>query len=298
MSKREAISRYNLIIKKVRKQPVTLSEIMDYLKLESEIQGYNFNVSQRTFQRDLEEIRSIYNIEIKYDFSRKIYYIDYEEQPDISDRIMEAFDVFNSLNLTERLSDYIHFEKRKSQGTENLYGILHAIKNTFQISFNYHKFWENDITERNAKPYALKEFKNRWYLIALDLNDDTIKSFALDRLRDLEISKKHFVYPVDFNITNYYKFCFGIVRPNEDVPEEIILSLTPFQGRYIKSLPLHESQEILIDNEKELRIRLKLYLTYDFIMELLSMGENLKILQPKSLINQLIKKYQSALNQY
>ncbi len=70
MSKREAVARYNLIINKLRKHPASFDEILSYLEVESDIQSYNFVVSLRTFQRDLADILSIYNIEINYDFSR------------------------------------------------------------------------------------------------------------------------------------------------------------------------------------------------------------------------------------
>lgn len=298
MSKREAISRYNLIIKKLRKSPVSFNEIADYLSLESELQSYDFNVSKRTFQRDLEDIRSIYNIDIQYDFSRKVYFIDFEQQPEVNERILEAFDTFNALNITDRLSNHIHFEKRRPQGTENLYGLLHAIKNQVQINFTYQKYWEDELTKRIVEPYALKEFKNRWYVLANDLNDNQVKSFALDRLTDLEITKRKFQYPNDFNINDHYKYCFGIISPNDHKPQKVILSFDPFQGKYIKSLPLHESQQVLIDNEEELRIKLTLFVTHDFFMELLSYGANMKVIEPENLIKDIKNSLQSTLKQY
>lgn len=298
MSKRESIARYNLIIKKLRKHPASFAEIADYLALESELQEYNFNVSKRTFQRDLEDIRSLYNIDIQFDFSRKVYFLDFDEQPDVNERILEAFDTFNALNLSDRLSNNIHFEKRRPQGTENLYGLLHAIKNQLQIKFTYQKFWEDELTKRNVEPYALKEFRNRWYVLANDLKDNKVKSFALDRLSDLDITKKRFQFPDDFNVNRHYKYCFGIISPNGHKPEEIELSFDPFQGKYIKTLPLHESQQILIDNEKELRIKLTLFITHDFFMELLSYGENLRVIKPECLINDLKSTFKNVLKLY
>lgn len=287
MSKRESIARYNFIIKKLRKRPSTFAEIEEYLALESEIQAYNFNVSKRTFQRDRDDIRSLYNINIMFDFSKKVYYIDFDEQPEANERILEAFDTFNALNLTDRLSKHIHFEKRKPQGTEHLYGVLHAIKNQFLIKFVYQKYWEDDLSERLVEPYALKEFKNRWYVLSKDLGDNKIKSFSLDRIKDLEISNKKFQFPKDFDVNEHYKYCFGIISPNDLKPESVILSFNVFQGKYIKSLALHDSQEILIDNDVELRIQLKLFITHDFFMELLSFGENLKVIEPQSLIHDI-----------
>jgi len=113
---------------------------------------------------------------------------------------------------------------------------------------------------RVVEPYALKEFKNRWYVLANDLKDNKVKSFALDRLTELEITNKKFQLPNNFNINEHFKFSFGIISPNGQEPQEVILSFDPFQGKYIKTLPLHESQVILKDNEQELRI--KTYFVY------------------------------------
>ncbi len=298
MSKRESIARYSLIIKKLRSRPATFQEISDYLELESEIQEYNFNISQRTFQRDVNDIRSIYGINIQYDFSRKVYFIDLDQQPEVSERIMEAFDMFNALNVAERLSGSVHFEKRKPQGTENLHGLLHAIKNKLQIKFSYQKFWEDAPTVRTTHAYALKEFKNRWYVLANDLKDNTVKTFALDRLSNLEITKKKFQFPQGFSADEYFKHCFGIEKPMSAQPQEIILSFSPYQGKYIKSLPLHHTQQILIDNDNELQIRLTLFITFDFVMELLSFAHNMKVIKPKSLIKEIKEAHKRAFKLY
>lgn len=287
MSKRESLARYTLIIKKLKKQASTFEEIADYLDLESEIQSYNFNISKRTFLRDREDIYSLYNIDIRYDFSQKVYYIDSEDQPEDNERMLEAFDIFNALNLTDRLSGHIHFEKRRPQGTEHLYGLLHAIKNHLQVKFTYEKFWEEEFTSRMVEPYALKEFKNLWYVLAKDSKDNNIKTFALDRISELDILKKKFQFPKDFDVNKQFQNCFGIISPNEDKVQDIILSFDPYQGKYLKKMPLHHTQEILIDNEEELQIQLKIYITHDFVMELLSYGQNVEVISPKSLRDQL-----------
>jgi len=298
MSKRESIARYNLIIKKLRKHPASFAEISDYLAFESELQEYNFNISKRTFQRDLEDIRSLYNIDIQFDFSRKVYFLDFDEQPDVNNRILEAFNTFNALNLSDRLSNYIHFEKRRPQGTEYLYGLLHSIKNKLRIKFTYQKFWEDELTIRNVEPYALKEFKSRWYLIANDLGDNKIKTFGLDRFIDLDITKKPFIPNPEVNINDLYKNCFGIISSNNDKPSYIKLSFNNFTGKYIKSFPLHETQKIIEDNKKELIISLELFLTEDFYSEILSFGDNVTILEPEQMISEFKNIYKCALEKY
>ena len=102
----------------------------------------------------------------------------------------------------------------------------------------------------------------------------------------------------DFNPAEYMKFAFGVTVVEGEEPQEVILSFTPYQGKYIKTLPLHYSQKILADNDTELRISLKICLTHDFKMEILSLGENVKVIAPQQLIDEIKATYKKALKNY
>lgn len=305
MSKRGYISRYLLIIKKLKAKPhTTYKELQDFIEnqfeyLQMQDDTLNIGFSKRTLQRDIKDIRNTFGIDIEFSKTAKGYFISQSEMENMNfQRMMEAFDMFNSLNLAKDLTPFIHLEDRRPQGTENLYGLLHAIKNKLQIKFSYQKFWEEESGIRTTEPYALKEFKNRWYVMANDSKDGNIKSFALDRLTNLEITNKKFNTPKTYNIEENYRYCFGIISPLDEKPQEIVLSFDPFQGKYIKTLPLHHTQEVVANNEKELRIKLKLCITHDFIMELLSYGDTLKVIKPDRLIDEVKIAHQNAFKQY
>ena len=298
MSLRETLIRHRHIIKKLRKNSASFKEIADYLEGESDM-GNDFTVSKRTFDRDREDIFSIYGIEIKYDFTKKVYSLEDDNDPNKRDKLLDAFDTLYLLNIGEDLSNYIHLEPIRPKGTDNLFGLLHAIKNKVRINFEYEKFSDNTLLNKFVEPYSLKEFKNRWYLIGKDVKDNYIKTFALDRIRGgLEITKTNFNVPDSFNIQKMFEYSFGIYTNQDQEPEEVILSFKPDKGVYIKSLPLHQSQEVLIDDDKEFRVKLKIHTTYDFVMELLSHGSNVKVLQPASLTELLKADYERALKQY
>lgn len=180
-----------------------------------------------------------------------------------------------------------------------MHGLLHAIKNRFEVQFTYEKFWNanNDKKKRTVYPLALKEARNRWYLIAQDTNGNIFKTFGLDRLSDLDISRKKFDFPKNFNPTEKFEYSFGIISDGTK-PENIKLWLSHGQAQYIKSLPLHHSQKIVFENEKECVIELFMSPTYDFIMELLSMGQEVKVLEPESLKNKMIEMLKAALKLY
>lgn len=295
MSKREAINRYSLIIQRIRKSPSTFQDISNSLIRESEIQGYNFNISKRTFKRDLEDIFSLYKIDIQYDFSRKMYYIESASDPDLNNRMLEAFDTFNALHQTEGISKFIHFEKRRPHGTEHFHGILYAIQNSKMIKYTYHKYWNDEVSVRLLAPYRLKEFKSRWYVVGKDEKDGRIKTFGLDRISDLEITAKKFSFPTGFDLNELYENCFGIINPEGLKPETIILSFDAEQGKYIKSFPLHHSQQILKDEENELQISIHVLPSFDLVMEILSYGERVKVIEPKSLRDEVKNRYVKAL---
>jgi predicted DNA-binding transcriptional regulator YafY len=298
MSKVEALSRLSLIVQRLRKKPSSFQEIDEYLKTESEIQDKRFTVSKRTFKRDIDDILRMYNIEIEYDPSANVYRIVHDGQSDIHNRMLEAYSTFNALSVSESLSQYIHFEKRKPQGLEHIYGILHAIKNHRVIEFQYEKFSEEQPSGRVIEPYALKEFKSRWYVIGKKQGEGAIRTYGLDRIAELDIKRQTFEYPADFNVDDLFKYSFGIIGSDDKMPENIILSFDPEQGKYIRTFPLHTSQKELINDDKEYRVSLNLAITYDLIMELLSHGRDLVVIEPLSLREKMVEIMEEAVRQY
>ncbi len=306
MSKRAYISRYLLILKRIKSMSYpTMQDIQDYIDRQLEFlqmndEDMNMGLSTRTLQRDFKEIRNLFGVQIEYSKKEKGYFI--EEDTVYSnlnfERMMESFDVFNSLNLAQDFQQYIHLENRKPQGTLFLPELIYAIKNRFKLSIVYHKFYEDAPQTRVVAPYALKEFKNRWYLITNNETNNSIRTFALDRIQNIELSKEHFQYPKQFDVSQYFQHIFGITNPDNAKPSDIIISIQPGEAKYILTLPFHHSQKTIVENEDEVQISLHIVITHEFIMELLSYGDNVKVLQPISLATTLKNILQSAANQY
>jgi predicted DNA-binding transcriptional regulator YafY len=300
MAKREQILRYMLVIRKLRRsKTATFKEIRDYLELESEIQGYNMNIAIRTFQRDIQDIASLFNVEIEYNFSGKYYHIVYDEDDDANNRMLEAFDLFNTLNLSHSLSNFIFFDKQQPQGIKHIMGMLHAIRNLKTVRFTYKKYNHPETTTREAEPYAIKEHRRKWYLYARDQKDGIYKTFGLDRLQDLEITKKPFVYPVNFDVKTIFNHTYGIYQPWEiDKPSDIVLDFEPRKGEEIIANPMHHTQKHQVMQNGNIRVILKVFETYDLVADILQCGDLVNVVKPVSLRNKLIAIYQNALEQY
>ena len=300
MSKKRFLKRYSLIINKLQKNASSFDEIQKYLVDQSINDDESYEISIRTFQREIKEIASTYGIVISYNRSTGVYEIVCDSSEERNDRLMESFEIIDALKISSNLSNHLILEKRKPLGTNNMNYLIHAIKNRNEVSFSHNKYWEEEQenTQRKVQPLALKEARYRWYLIAKDLKDNRIKTFGLDRMTNLEITSTKFQLPENYNPEETFHYSFGIINGGNKEPQKIILSFSFDQGKYIKSLPLHHSQKELINDEEEYRIELLLHPTYDFVMELMSIGAQVKVIEPQSLKNEMIKKLEATLKQY
>jgi len=286
VSKKQFLKRQILIINKLRSKPCSFVDMQKHLKHESQFDEENYELSIRTFQRDISEIKSLFDIEIKFNRADAVYDIIDNQNQLHNERLLESFTVLNTLQLAQQYDEEILFEQRKSLGLENVFILVHAIKNQLEITFNHQKYLDDFVNKKTVKPYVLKESKNRWYLIGLDTKDFKVKTFGLDRISAIEVSKIKFVKPSKTRIQNLFQYSFGVIF-EEDKPEKIILRFSDFQANYIKALPLHHSQKIVSQDNDYCIVELLIHPTYDFIMEILSMGKEVKVLEPLVLLDKI-----------
>lgn len=208
-----------------------------------------------------------------------------------TDNVLDNIMLINAYRQAKDSSTVMLFEKRKARGFNHLNGILHAIQNSKIVSLQYQKFWDTEAQRRVLEPYALKEFNYRWYLLACEKNDSekVMKTFALDRMSELEISNSSFKRK-KYDVEAAFTHSFGIISTLDEKPQEIVLAFNWHQGQYVKSLPLHTSQEIVSEDENRVVVKLMLVPTFDFIQQLLSHGELVEVISPQSLREEMREK--------
>ena len=297
MSVRQTIKRHFKIISLLQKKPMSFQELQDEISVDPDSREEKLLTSQRTFQRDILDIESIYGIEISSDKSRNVYLIEDDVEDESTQRLRENYDLLNAIRLSKGMGNSLNFEKRKALGTKHMAGLLYAVQNSLEVEFEYLKFWDGSKTNRRVHPISLKEARNRWYLVAADEKDNIVKNFSLDRIENLMLTQDHFK-PIAYNVEKEFKDSFGIINGTKEDPVEVILSFTPREGRYVESLPLHTSQKLIEKNEKEMLFSYFIRPTYDFKMELLSYGDQVKVLEPKNLIETITANLTSAIAQY
>lgn len=277
---------------------ITFPEINNLWKKSAFSDGKD--IPLRTFHNHRKAIEEDFDIIIECDKKRgNIYYIDqYDFDNNLKTRewMLNNFAINNLLNESKRLYDRILFEEIPS-GREFLADIVEAMRGNNVINITYQGFDKNKPNAVLVNPYCIKVFKLRWYLIAHNKELKCIRTYALDRIKSLNITDKKFKYPESFSPQLYFKDCFGIIADQKIKTENILLKVHTEQCPYFKALPLHESQQILQFDDEFSLFAYRLKPTFDFIQELLSYGDAIEVLEPKSLrdnMNAMIKNMSNA----
>ena len=70
------------------------------------------------------------------------------------------------------------------------------------------------------------------------------------------------------------------------------------QAQYLKTQPLHHSQALIQEGEEKARFSLTVGITTELIMDLLSFGDQVEVIEPVGLRKQMADRLASALKIY
>lgn len=297
-SRTEGLQRLLVIINKLKgkKRYIPARELKRYIAEAMEMRGYS-GKSGRTLERDIDDIQSLFGITIAYAKREQGYYIKEEDEniPERYGQLLQNFDLLNALEGDTNLSTYVLAEHHRPLPSECLPMLISAIKHTHPVVFRYTLVRQGDkVEEKKVLPHYLKESNQRWYLLAYE--GDVLKTFGVDRIRDLRIcASETFKRNMDINVDELFRDCYGIWNQPDIPVEDVELKYDALDGKFLKSVPLHHSQQVLVDNANEFRIKVRLRITNDFVMELLSRSRSLEVVSPLHLRERVRKIYEEAL---
>jgi len=182
-------------------------------------------------------------------------------------------------------------------GTEYLSELLNAIKDHQEISLSYIPFTDDTPRKYSVHPYFLQEHKNRWYLICYEDANKKYRTLGLDRIQELTLLESHFHHDPEFDPEDYYKFSFGI-GIYSGKPVDVTLSFDYVQGRYIKAQPIHSTQDIIKEDDQQLLIKVSIIPSPEFIMQIMSYGSSVQVIEPAFIRDKVIDLLKTALDQY
>ena len=295
-------------------------------KIKNELHLENLSVSQ--IDKDIKSMYENFDAPIKNDrtyfhyyyskpFSLEGFILDDEEEAalhmslSVLDVLKDTKYAASYKTLIQRLvtqangcqkTDIIEFEKPAKQAESYLFDKLYeSIIDEQTLLINY-KVYGKEAKEHTISPYMIKEYKNRFYLVARKHSiekSELIYCFGLDRIIDVKKSKEGYLITKGFNSKNYFKDSFGITRKLNEEPLELVLRFNEKNSHYVLSNPLHHSQKTVEQTKDSLTISICVYESDELNMQVLSYGAGVEVISPalyKDYISGIIKEMYKVYN--
>lgn len=333
MKNKNAYARYRIIDQRLNNKaipPPSLQDLVDYVS-----EKLDMPISVSSIQKDIYAMRydsSLgFNAPIEFDrYSRAYCYT--EENYSISNMPVSADDLKGlefAISILEQFKDIpaikvfedaiskiaasvkqnIHRDQSDHEvfildrpnsylGIEFMPLLVEAIRERKEVIMRYQPF-NKEMRKHKIHPYFIREYKGRLYLIAYDIHptkESKTLTFSFDRIKD--VIKMNTLFGEE-SIDNkaYFDANIGISLTGKK-PEKITLKFIPEQANYLKSQPMHKSQQIIKDTKTEFRISLDLVINYELVERIKGYGSQVQVLNPLSLAKEIKEDAQKLLALY
>ena len=255
--------------------------------------------AKRSFHRHRNEIKDLFGIEIEsYGNGHEFRYRIADDGKNNYFRrwMMDSIAVNRIVTDSQDMAPYIALESYHDAALSTL---LQAMKEQRMVSFTYNPYWaEKPLLYYNFKVHALKMFERRWYLIGSYGSSKEQRIFALDRISDCEIQEDGYQRDPKFSIEKMFDGVYGITIGEELPVESIWLKVEPYHANYLRSLPLHKSQNEIGERDGYPVFSLRVQPSTDLKSKLLSMGSKVEVMKPESLRKEMEEEIKAMLSKY
>lgn len=255
-------------------------------------------IPERTFYHYRRAIEENFHIDILCN-SNGEYYIaneDKGESRQLSNWLLDSYAVNDAMTGRNIDIERISVEDVPS-AREYLPLVLDAISSNSMILFSYAGFNRSRLDKDILfAPYFVKRYKQRWYMVGLRDKTRDIRTYALDRVRKMNIVNRNFEMPADINPKDFFENIIGMTQSKAD-PKLVKLKTTPSQAKYLRELPLHSSQQEEIHDQYSI-FTYQLKLNYELIQEILALGPDVVVEAPHELRMQVMDKLRKNLQNY
>ncbi len=185
-------------------------------------------------------------------------------------------------------------------GAKWLHIIYKAIIDKKALKIGYRPFG-GTLKTRTISPYLLKEYRNKWYLVAHAKeikSADKTNVFKLYRIESIETTDDSYFIDEGFNAEYYFKYSLGVFHSHENQPELIRLKFSPGLSKLIKENPVHASMKIEKEDNTGLIVSFYVYNTPELKNLIFSFGSGCTVLAPKTLRDDIIGDLKKSIENY
>ncbi len=190
--------------------------------------------------------------------------------------------------------NHMLFEQAEGySGNSHLVPLLKCIQEKKLVELEYGSFQSPKAKKYLLAPYLLKEHNKGWYVVGLDVEADKVKTFGLERIK--EITPREELFQVEnFDAETYFEHSVGITHFDTE-PRKVRLSIQKPQSSYMLANPIHHSQKRVGGNTHSDVVEMNVIISHELVNTILSWSPHVRVLAPDELKNVLVERLQKAL---
>ncbi len=264
---------------------MTFDEINERWLSNQTLSGGN-EILKRTFHKWIKQVKKMLGVEIECERRGGYHYFIKDEgeleNGGMARWLLESASVQSVLLESLPLRSRILLEPVPS-GESHLTTVLEAMRHNHPLTIDFQSFWHEHPYTFVIHPYALKMFKQRWYLLGYSPDYDMVRIYGLDRiLQAVPHADEQFKLPSDFDAATFFRDYYGVCL-SDSKAQLVRLRVSANQAPYLRTLPLHTSQEEVETTDDYSIFTYWLSPEFDFVQALLAMGEDVEVLSPADL---------------
>jgi proteasome accessory factor B len=172
--------------------------------------------------------------------------------------------------------------------------LTRSLQERREVTFQYRNLGAGEWNKRKTHPYHVACVDSHWYLFAFDLDRQAMRTFALSRMNDLTLTQKHFPKPKPFNLDEYLKGSFAVLKGRAD--HLVVVEFDVWATDLLRGRRWHSSQEFEVFSDGHSRLKMRLNSIKEVERFVLSFGTHARVVQPAELVARM-KEVARALTQ-
>lgn len=191
-------------------------------------------------------------------------------------------------------------ENQQLKGMEYFTPLFRAISTKHIVKLNYRTFGGEETKDITIHPYYLKQYNQRWFLLAYNEERKQISIYGLDRIENVTDTQATYQVEEGKDISTYFDNIIGVSTPTGHTEsEEVRLLVAKEQLPYILSKPIHHSQRLIKTNEDGTGIlSIQVIPNFELSQLILSYGDRVQVLSPGHLRQEILARLEGNLKKY
>jgi predicted DNA-binding transcriptional regulator YafY len=181
--------------------------------------------------------------------------------------------------------------KDYSKKQDVIAALIDAILHQRQARIAYYSFNSRRTKSYLLDPYRLVYYRGGLYLYARAHEYNEVRTFAVERVQQVEVREGGFEIPKDFDPSAYARSAFGIFGGTAETVE---LRFAPEIAGYVRERTWHESQTLAEEPAGGVRLTLEVALSFDLKAWIKGFLPQVEVVRPAALRDEIARELEAA----